>query len=623
MVVAQHFAKKLAQRSAPSPRSESDAVEVLYEQLRQRPDDASGWLELADRLEELGHLEQASEALAEAARVELGAGEFGAASRLLERSICLTPQRAESHYELAKTHHQLGRFGAALQAYGLAYEHFLSTQRRERSKEVLERMIRLKPDDIELQIERARSLEADGEFKDALEIYRRCAEELERSGSTQEFLELSAHMLELAPEQPKLRAKVVDALLAESEAYNNYGLDERAYEALQEALAHAPDSLEAHLRLVLFCERRCQQDTFLEAVESMARRAKGGRGMAARHLQRARQWLEDEEVIDKLADELEIDVSDTTQELPSIPSQLRGELGEEETAPRESAMPAFSRESTRNHGVLFGGGGRADNLLALLQCAERISPRSKLLVEDGQGTAVAEFHVREGRIEVGVRRDGEVYVDKSLERVSADLAARLRAGAAGEEGVLTSNTTTGERSQLYRLTARALLELAQMAESQHFCLRSRQLQEPVGEELSFSPVALVMCAAGYMNSDSSCPAARFYSEMSDASDEACLLVDPGGDSTICLPVRVASATGLTIARVRRLGQIGNELLAYNRSIGEGLACANGIATSFAMVDGCWSVVSSGAMIVLVRNESHKIGTTLSRARKVIEHPEEP
>jgi tetratricopeptide (TPR) repeat protein len=621
VAVAQYFANNFTRRAAASRRSQSEGVDVLREQLRQTPADVDGWVELADRLEELGDLRQATEAIAEAARLALEAGEFGAASALLERSIGLTPQRAESHYELAKTHHQLGRFAAALQCYGRAYEHFLSTQRRERSKEVLERMIRLKPDDIELQIERARNLEADGEFKDALEIYRRCAEELERSGSTQEFLELSAHMLELAPEQPKLRAKVVDALLAESEAYNNYGLDERAYEALQEALAHAPDSLEAHLRLVLFCERRRQSGPFLEAVEAMARQAKGGRGMAARHLQQARQWLEDEERIDELAEQLEISVNDTTQELPSVPGEVQADLGDEETAPREASRPAFLRESTRNHGVLFGGGGRADNLLALLQCAERIGRRSKLLVEDGQGTAVAEFHVRDGRIEVGMRRGGQVYVDKSLERVSADLAARLRATEFGE-GVLTSNTTTGERSQLYRLTARAILELAQMAESQHFCLRSRQLREHGGEELSFSPVALVMCAAGYMHSDSSSPAARFYQEMSDSSDEACLLVAPGGDSTVCLPVRAASATGLTIGRVRQLGQIGHELLQYNRKIGEGLASKDGIATSFAMVDGCWSVVSSGAMIVLVRNESHKIGTTLSRARRVIEHPEE-
>ncbi|MFP4597439.1 MAG: tetratricopeptide repeat protein [Persicimonas sp.] len=616
--MVQRFAKKSGEDSVASQGAASETIAGLLDRLDAHPEDASSWFELAEWLERLGRAGQAADALAQLAHLEIEAGHLTAALDYLRRSIELDPQRAESHYELAKTHHQLGRFAEAFEAYSRAYEHFKSRQRPERSKDVLESMIRLKPDDIELHLKRARQLEKDGEFKDALELYRRCADELERSGSTEEFLEITEHMLELAPEQPSLRAKVVDTLLGESQAFLNYGLAERAHKALRRALNHAPESLEAHLRLALLHERQRQPMAFLDTVYDMARRAKGGRGIAAKLLHQARQWLDNDKLIDDLAETLEIDLSDMTQELPPCaPDNGEAGLGDEKTAPRDTSSPTFAQESTREHGLLVGGAGKAQNLLALLQSIERCEEPSQLLIEDGDGNTVARMRAFDGRLELGVCIDGEVYADKPLERVSAELAKRLTQADEGDH-LSASNTSTGERSQLYRLTARALVELATRAESQHFCLRSRCIDEDEIDRLSFSPFALAMRAAGYMHSNSNNIAARVYDEMIDSSDEAWLLVDPQDDSKICLPLRTVSSSPLTLTEVRTLGRKSHEILTYNRRFHDIVGGHDVISTSFSMSDGLWTAISSGAHVALVRNEPVKIGTALSKARRATE-----
>ncbi|WP_168210482.1 tetratricopeptide repeat protein [Persicimonas caeni] len=612
----QRLADIYSEGSTASRHESSAQLERLSQQRRNTTGDPSDWIALANRLEDQGRADEAADALARAAGIDLRHGQFNLALERLQRAIELAPSRAASHYELAKTHHQLGRFAQAFDAYGRAYEHFSSTQRRKRSKEVLERMIRLKPDDIELHLERARGLEEDGEFKDALDIYRQCADELERSGSTEEFLELTEHMLELAPDQPHLRARVVDALLAEADAFLNYGLEERAKQDIERALTHAPDSLHAHIRLVRLYERLRQPMAFIDSVTQMARAAQGGRALAAKALRRAQEWMGSSERIDALADKLEVDLSDVSEELPpQLDSDSESELGDEETAPRDQTMPAFARESTRNHGVILGGAGRAHNLLTLLQAVERSQEPSQLLIEDGEGNPIAELRARDRRLEVGLRLDGEIFVDRSLKRVSTDLADRLAdSGANADACLTTSNTTTGERSQLYRLTARGLVELATRAESQHFCLRSRSMEPAEHDHLSFSPFALTLRAAGYMHSDTSKVAAHFYDKMGESSEEAWLLVDPEDGSKMCLPLRSVSTTPLTIAELRKLGRRSFEILEYNRKTREALGSQETMSTSFSMNGGLWCAVSSGAHLALVRAEMHKMGATLSQAR---------
>ncbi|QDG52540.1 hypothetical protein FIV42_17900 [Persicimonas caeni] len=96
------------------------------------------------------------------------------------------------------------------------------------------RMIRLEPDPLELHMEYACRIEARGRLTDALEIYAKCVDGY-KAGNTNKALELAEHMLEIDEDQPEMRTRLVEGLLAEAKAFLSYGLADQAEVYLRRA----------------------------------------------------------------------------------------------------------------------------------------------------------------------------------------------------------------------------------------------------------------------------------------------------------------------------------------------------------------------------------------------------
>lgn len=589
----------------------------LRKRLDAQPDSAGLWIELGEVLAAgSGGGEHAADAFSRAAHLLVDAGHPSKALELFERATSCASGRAADFDELAKTYHQLGRFRDAFGAYQSAYRMYLDGERLMPALGVLERMIRLKPDDVELQLERARKLEDVGERQEALDAYASCVEVFERTGRTEEFLEVAEHMLELDPEAAKLRAKVVEALLAEAEVLVNLQLYDRAQEALDRADEYAPSNAQVREKLVCLYERRREPMAFIEAVGELARRVDRGPQRAAPYLRRAIEWMGSREHIEQLAETLEVDLSEVSDGGDVPPACAQG-LGDQVTQPKDESMPAFSRESTRDHGLLIGGECRTKNLLALLQSVERASSPTRIILQDGDGEPFAQMTAHDGRLDVGVEIDGEVFIDKTLQRVSDELCRRLEA-AGGDAGAKISGgeVTTGERSQLYRLTARALVRLAEVGEGQQFCLRACSQEVETSERLSFSPFSLLVRAASYMQSDSRVEAASFYERISESerAEEAWLMVEADAPAGICLPIRTSFTYTRTLKDVRLLGRTAHDVLTYARRVAEHIGEHDIVAPTFIFDDGLWCAFCSGAQVALVRTERLQLGYIMGQAR---------
>ncbi len=605
-------------RTANAQQTSSRQVRLrhLRARLDEQPEAVELWRDLAELLADAPQdAEQAADAFSRAAHLHLRAGHLTAALSLFERAVQCGADRADDFLELGKTYHQLGRFRDAFDAYQRAYELAAVRDRSARPLGVLERMIRLKPEDVELQLERAHRLEAAGQTDQAIEAFRACAQAYERAGRTEEFLQVAEHLLEIGPGDAKLRSQVVEALLAETEVLMNFQLHDRAEEALERALGYAPSSTVVRERLVVLYERTRQPMKFIEAVGELARRVDGGPKRAASYLRRAANWVGAREDIEHLARSLEVDLSEPSDVNVPLPGESEG-LGDQATAPRDESLPAFARESTRDHGMLFGGESRTKNLMGLLRAVERAQTPTRIILQDGDGAPYARLIAHDGRLEVGVEIDGEIFVDKALKRVSAELAERLR--VEGPAGLSAADMTTGERSQLYRLTARALVYLAEVCEGHQFCLRACSHDADAQDTPSFAPFSLLIRAAGYMHSDSNVAAAAFYEQMCERSEEAWLMVQADPSTELCLPVRTTYAFPRTLKEVRQLGRAAHDMLAYARKVAEPMNAHAGLAPTFVFDDAMWCSFCCGDQVALVRTEPLQLGYVVARARALMQ-----
>ena len=109
------------------------------------------------------------------------------------------------------------------------------------SSQVLRLMARVEPESVVYLVRKAEWLAQTGEVDEALTTFRESARILQNGNQPQDFLEVGERMLELDPSLNDIRAKVGETLIAEANAFVNYGLFNKAVKALCRAIQYAPN----------------------------------------------------------------------------------------------------------------------------------------------------------------------------------------------------------------------------------------------------------------------------------------------------------------------------------------------------------------------------------------------
>ena len=488
-------------------------------------------------------------------------------------------------------------------------------------------------DDVKARLDEAKTHLEAGDDDRALAVYESLAKDLQHAGQHGEFLEVAGRMLELDPEHDDIRFAATELLLADIDIYLRYRLHDQASAALGRALEYAPDSTDLRTRLVDAAHQLEDQGLFVDAIRELALLKGAGDGVLAEYLGRAKAWMEPPSRIDELADVFDVEPSAKTREPPPIPTGLEdNELGDETTAPRPDA--SFRREEsqdTREHGRAFGGNHPHTNLLELLELVESSRRIGEIRLERADGyrepdrPAFARIPVRDHRIELGIEINGELYVDKALERVEPELVDRLQASCSGdgEDGLSHADLSTGERSHLYRMTARALVRIVEEASRTAFWVSVRARSTACEHEVSFSPFSLTLSSAAYMLPGSSVVTTRLFDALSDEVEEAWLFARADSDKYPCLPFRTTCTKPLAVSELQKLGCHVVEMAAYHGRLADALAEQRPIATNTSFSDGMWCFVVTETQVVMVRTERIRMGRVLRVANDLIDQVADP
>jgi hypothetical protein len=488
-------------------------------------------------------------------------------------------------------------------------------------------------DDVRARLDQAQKHLDEGDRDTALQVYEALADDLQNAGQHGEYLEVAGRILELDPEHEDIRYAATDLLLADIDIYLRYQLFDQARSALVRALDYVPESADMQTRLVDVAHQLEDQDLFIDAIRELALLKGAGDEVLADFLGRASEWVEPAERIDELADVFDVEPRRFPQGPPPIPSdRLTPEIGDETTAPRRNS--GFGRESshdTREHGRAFGGNHAHANLLELLAMVETCTEPSEICLERADGTRdpdgpmFARIPVANARVELGVEVGGELYVDKALTRVEPDLVEKLQRACepGSEHGLDPGDLSTGERSHLYRMTARALVRIVEEASGAPFWITARRRTKQCAHDISFSPFSLTLSSTSYLLRDGSVVTTRFFDQISDEVEEAWLFSRPESTRNACLPFRCTRTNPFRIAELKQLGSYVGEMARYHDRLGEELGTTRPIATNVSFEDGVWCFVVTETQVVMVRTERIRMGRVLQAANAVIEaHAEE-
>ncbi|MGM0557910.1 MAG: hypothetical protein ACQEVA_16105 [Myxococcota bacterium] len=483
-------------------------------------------------------------------------------------------------------------------------------------------------DDVKDRLDEAQTHLDEGDRDAALEVYESLAADLQDAGQHGEFLEVAGRMLELEPEHEDIRYAATDLLLADIDIYLRYQLFDQARSALVRALQYVPESAEMQTRLVDVANQLEDQQLFVDSIRELALLKGAGDDVLADYLGRASDWMEPAERIDELADVFDVEPRKFPQGPPPLPvDKENSELGDETTAPRRKS--GFGRESsqdTREHGRAFGGNHTHSNLLELLSLVEKCTEPSEICLERADGSAepdgpmFARIPVANARVELGVEIDGELYVDKALTRVEPELVEKLQRACDpdSEQSLDPRDLSTGERSHLYRMTARALVKVVEEASSAPFWITARRRSKHSEHDISFSPFSLTLSSTSYLLRDGSVVTTRLFDQLSDEVEEAWLFSRPESTKYPCLPFRCTRTNPFRISELKRLGGYVSEMARYHDRLGEKLNTERPIATNISFEDGVWCFVVTSTQVVMLRTERIRMGRVLQTANTLIE-----
>jgi len=263
----------------------SGALDQAVGQLRRAiegvPDQPQLWVCLGEVQEMAGRRTPAAEAYQRAAQLFSERNSYLQAVAVYKRKLLpLAPEMLSAHVRLAELYHYLGLLDDALEQYLLVARFYEQRQRRPEAARILRRVLDLKPESIPARLRLAELCRADKRADEAAEQFGRVCDLLLSGRKYQDYLKVAERLVFLKPDDLQRTRELITILLEQ-------GNPKRALHHLQRGLQMAPEDPELlELLARTFLDLR-QTSKTVQVLEELARlHEKGGNKSKAQQLRR-------------------------------------------------------------------------------------------------------------------------------------------------------------------------------------------------------------------------------------------------------------------------------------------------------------------------------------------------
>lgn len=217
------------------------------------PSDMRSMLKIADLYSKQGQRAEALASYKSVAYYYLNDDIYDKSVAIFKQALRLADSDAELHRDLGEAYHRMGRLKEAIAQYHQAQRIYAQHGDGEAQRDILERMVRLEPEDPALRIKLAEHYARAGMRGEAIGLFRYAAQQFEEDGRVEDYLKVSERIIYLKPANLELRDTVV-------RRYMELGEYKRALKHLQTLFKSNRTNLDVLRMLAIAFERTGQPD---------------------------------------------------------------------------------------------------------------------------------------------------------------------------------------------------------------------------------------------------------------------------------------------------------------------------------------------------------------------------
>jgi tetratricopeptide (TPR) repeat protein len=213
------------------------AIREYEKILEENPSDIRSKLKMADLFVKSDRFEEALQAYGEVAYAYASDDLYEKAAAVYKQALRIAPDDPTLHTQLGEAYFRLGRLKDAVRAFHKAQKIHKRNGDNAAQRDILERMVRIDPEDVGLRIQLAERYEKDELRDDALRLFGEAAEQLKDEGRLDEYVQVCERVIFLAPDQIEMRKDIV-------RIYLSRGDEKHALKHLQYCFKVTPQDVE-------------------------------------------------------------------------------------------------------------------------------------------------------------------------------------------------------------------------------------------------------------------------------------------------------------------------------------------------------------------------------------------
>ncbi|HJZ86331.1 MAG TPA: tetratricopeptide repeat protein, partial [Polyangia bacterium] len=187
------------------------AIKEYLKVVQDDPKDIRIWLKVGDLYAKKGANGEAVETYERVAQTYSEQGFYLKAVAVYKQILKLEPRRVEVNLRLAELYKQLGLLSDAMQQFELAANFFSKDGRTRDSLDALKQIVEMDPDNVATRIKLAESFSKEGLNREAIEEFRRAADQLRAQNRVEDFVKVAERLAWHKPDDHAL-AKELAAL---------------------------------------------------------------------------------------------------------------------------------------------------------------------------------------------------------------------------------------------------------------------------------------------------------------------------------------------------------------------------------------------------------------------------
>lgn len=213
------------------------AIKEFERILDEDPSDIRSKLKMADLYVKGERFDEALQAYSEVAYAYATQDLYEKAAAVYKQAMRISPDDPVLYTQLGEAYFRLGRFKDAVRVFHKAQKIYKRDGDDTAQRDILERMVRIDPEDVGLRIQLAERYEKDRMGAEAQALFREAADQLKEEGRFDEYVQVVERMIYLLPGSVEMRKEVV-------RIYLGRGDERHALKHLQHCFKLNPQDIE-------------------------------------------------------------------------------------------------------------------------------------------------------------------------------------------------------------------------------------------------------------------------------------------------------------------------------------------------------------------------------------------